>query len=151
MLIFGIRFMNSFLRRRIGIRLLLHHHQRVLNGHQTGAIENLNVQAQLSDYIQSVRAAAERQYKWAPRIVIDGHKDATFPFVEPHLKYIATELLKNAVRATVRQHDQSHSAPPIRVTLCKNRTELLFRVSDQGMQLITAATLWIVAHCTLDP
>lgn len=55
----------------------------------------------------------ELRYGIRPELVIDGEPDATFAFVPTHLEYIATELLKNAFRASV----ENKSSEPIVVTI----------------------------------
>ena len=57
------------------------------------------------------------QFGEAPRVVVHGRLDLTFPYIPTHLHYILLELLKNALRATVehyyykeqQQQDVSHS------------------------------------------
>jgi pyruvate dehydrogenase kinase 2/3/4 len=44
-----------------------------------------------------------RKYGDAPVVEINGRLDLTFPYIPTHLHYILLELLKNAMRATVRE------------------------------------------------
>lgn len=60
-----------------------------------------------------VAEICELRYGIRPELVIDGEPDATFAFVPTHLEYIATELLKNAFRASV----ENKSTEPIVVTI----------------------------------
>lgn len=68
-----------------------------------------------------------------PDIVIEGHLDATFPYILSHLQYIIGELLRNSVQAIVEtRSDQSGSPPPIEVLICEAPQHVIIRVSDQG-------------------
>jgi pyruvate dehydrogenase kinase 2/3/4 len=71
----------------------------------------------------------------APRVILDGHKDLTFPYFPTHIHYIMTEVIKNAARATVEFHGANKSEnelPPIRVTVASGREDVTLRVSGQG-------------------
>jgi signal transduction histidine kinase len=52
-----------------------------------------------------------------------------------HLHFMLIELLKNSCRAVLDRFGvlQAHSAPPIVLTVAANQSELVIRVSDQGM------------------
>jgi hypothetical protein len=76
-----------------------------------------------------------------PHIKIEGHQEATFPYILSHLEYIIGELLRNSVQSVVekRQRDISKdlakSTDPlsdIEVTLCESPQHVIIRVSDQG-------------------
>ncbi len=71
-----------------------------------------------------------------PEIKIDGHLDATFPYILSHLEYIVGELLRNSVQAVIekdqRGSDRSKPLPPIEVTICEAQQHVIVRVSDQG-------------------
>ena len=44
------------------------------------------------------RSICEGKYGKAPEMVLNGHLNATFPYIQPPLEYILTELLKNSFR-----------------------------------------------------
>ena len=44
------------------------------------------------------RSLCESKYGRAPELVVNGHLNATFPYIQPPLEYILTELLKNSFR-----------------------------------------------------
>lgn len=76
-----------------------------------------------------------------PNIRIEGHQEATFPYILSHLEYIIGELLRNSVQSVVekRQRDiskglakQADPLPDIEVTLCESPQHVIIRVSDQG-------------------
>ena len=57
-------------------------------------------------------------------------------YIPVHLEYILTEILKNAVRASVEHHQSTRSTsslPPVQVTIAPSSTFLsLIRIRDQG-------------------
>jgi pyruvate dehydrogenase kinase 2/3/4 len=75
-----------------------------------------------------------------PKINIDGHLDASFPYILSHIEYIIGELLRNSVQAVVEKHEQrrdkdthpDRAPPPIEVTICESPQHVIIRVSDQG-------------------
>jgi pyruvate dehydrogenase kinase 2/3/4 len=76
-----------------------------------------------------------------PLIKIEGHQEATFPYILSHLEYIIGELLRNSVQGVVekRQRDiakgtakKDDPLPDIEVTICESPQHVIIRVSDQG-------------------
>ncbi|KAJ5906656.1 uncharacterized protein N7473_003572 [Penicillium subrubescens] len=68
-----------------------------------------------------------------PEINVQGHLDATFPYILSHLEYIVGELLRNSVQAVVEKyHDSSQPPPPIEVLICETPQHVIMRISDQG-------------------
>ncbi|EPS34505.1 hypothetical protein PDE_09469 [Penicillium oxalicum 114-2] len=68
-----------------------------------------------------------------PEIKVQGHLDATFPYILSHLEYIVGELLRNSVQAVVeRYRDLGHPPPPIEVLICETPQHVIMRISDQG-------------------
>ena len=68
-----------------------------------------------------------------PEILLQGHLDATFPYILSHLEYIIGELLRNSIQAVVeRFKDRPEVSPPIEVLVCESPQNVIFRVSDQG-------------------
>ena len=68
-----------------------------------------------------------------PQIKIQGHTDATFPYVLSHLEYIIGELLRNSIQAVMEKHpDPSKPPPPIEVLICEAAQQVIIRFSDQG-------------------
>lgn len=54
-----------------------------------------------------------------PDIQVDGQLDTMFPYIDVHLEYIMTELLKNSLRAVVEYGEKIRRVenPPILVTI----------------------------------
>lgn len=69
-----------------------------------------------------------------PEIRIDGHLEASFPYILSHLEYIVGELLRNSVQAVAEKHRGSgdEPPPPIEVTICESQQHVIIRISDQG-------------------
>ncbi|KAH8908428.1 alpha-ketoacid dehydrogenase kinase [Coniochaeta sp. PMI_546] len=73
-----------------------------------------------------------------PKIKVDGHLDATFPFILSHLEYIIGELLRNSVQSAVERYQRTpaekrpQTLPDIEVTICEAPQNVTIRVSDQG-------------------
>lgn len=80
-----------------------------------------------------------------PEIRVDGHLDASFPYILSHLEYIVGELLRNSVQAVAERYqrrrrdkdkgdgaDGSQPPPPIEVTICESHQHVIIRVSDRG-------------------
>lgn len=65
--------------------------------------------------------------------MLQGHLDATFPYILSHLQYIIGELLRNSLQAVIeRQPAQLGSLPPIQVLICEAPQHVIIRISDQG-------------------
>ncbi|KAN0063085.1 [Pyruvate dehydrogenase (acetyl-transferring)] kinase 2, mitochondrial [Thecaphora frezii] len=85
--------------------------------------------------LTDVFASAERiPEDRVPEIRIDGDLDARFAYIPEHLEYIVFELLKNAIRATIRHHAGREDAGVVRVTIVEGPPEedLIIRISDSG-------------------
>ncbi|KAJ5908552.1 hypothetical protein N7495_001234 [Penicillium taxi] len=68
-----------------------------------------------------------------PEIHVQGHLDATFPYIMSHLEYIVGELLRNSMQAVAEKHqDYSQPPPPINVLICETNQHVIIRISDQG-------------------
>ncbi|KAF1813872.1 pyruvate dehydrogenase kinase [Eremomyces bilateralis CBS 781.70] len=68
-----------------------------------------------------------------PEVKIEGHTDATFPYILSHLQYIVGELLRNSFQAVTEQRKHKESPPPpIEVLICDTAQHVIIRISDQG-------------------
>lgn len=68
-----------------------------------------------------------------PAISVQGHLEATFPYILSHLEYIVGELLRNSVQAVIEKyHQSSQPPPPIEVLICETPQHVIMRISDQG-------------------
>jgi pyruvate dehydrogenase kinase 2/3/4 len=68
-----------------------------------------------------------------PNVVIQGHLDATFPYIQSHMEYIIGELLRNSIQATIEHGEPKHDVPPpIEVLICETNQHVIMRFSDRG-------------------
>jgi pyruvate dehydrogenase kinase 2/3/4 len=71
-----------------------------------------------------------------PKVEIEGHIDATFPYIKSHLDYIIGELLRNSIEATVVAYTKNRKMfkgpPPIVVSISNTPQNVFIRISDQG-------------------
>jgi hypothetical protein len=68
-----------------------------------------------------------------PEILVQGHLEATFPYILSHLEYIIGELLRNSIQAVIEKYkESSEKPPPIEVLICEAPQHVIMRVSDQG-------------------
>lgn len=68
-----------------------------------------------------------------PEIRLQGHLDATFPYILSHLEYIIEELLRNSIQAVTEHfsHRPDHM-PAVNVLVCEAPQHVIFRISDSG-------------------
>lgn len=84
------------------------------------------------------RAISLAREAYGPRVVLpdvrlNGHLDATFPYILSHLQYMIGELLRNSIQAIVERNSSSAgSTLPIEVLVCEAPQHVIIRVSDQG-------------------
>lgn len=86
--------------------------------------------------IQDLARSANPPDTKIPEIRVNGHLDASFPYILSHLEYIIGELLRNSVQAVIENHrrsrDPTSEPPPVDVTLCEAQQHVIIRISDQG-------------------
>ncbi|XP_076434574.1 branched-chain alpha-ketoacid dehydrogenase kinase-like [Babylonia areolata] len=128
-------FLDRTLTSRLGIRMLAEHHLS-LHDEKANHVGVVNVAFSPRKLIekrgQFVRSICEGKFGKAPDIVVNGHLNTTFPYIPPPLEYILTELLKNALRATVETHADVGPMPEVVVTLASNDNDFVIRISDRG-------------------
>ncbi|KAJ3307555.1 hypothetical protein HDU76_004567 [Blyttiomyces sp. JEL0837] len=120
------RFMNEMLRSRIGRRVLAEQHialSAAFDGRvaqEDGWIGIVNTQCEAEEVVARCAELAGRWFRESyavprtegvtmphvepPRVIIDGHKHATFTYIPDHIEYILFELLKNSMRFTFETH-----------------------------------------------
>ncbi|RYO93574.1 hypothetical protein DL762_001012 [Monosporascus cannonballus] len=149
------RFMNTLLRSRISRRVIAEQHLALTetfhaDWFQPGAplsesefIGEIFLKCVAKDVIERCGHAVRNLARSAngpdvqiPEIRVDGHLEATFPYILSHLEYIVGELLRNSVQAVVdhhRQHNKSDTPPPpVEVTICEAQKHVIIRISDRG-------------------
>ncbi|KAK0752157.1 branched-chain alpha-ketoacid dehydrogenase kinase [Schizothecium vesticola] len=146
------KFMNTILRSRISRRVIAEQHLALTDTFHApwfspGAklsesefIGEVFLKCVARDVIARCGAATREILQRAygpstplPEIRIDGHLDASFPYILSHLEYIVGELLRNSVQAVAEKHRGSTKPPPpIEVTICESQQHVIIRISDQG-------------------
>ncbi|MCJ1297165.1 hypothetical protein MMC34_008734 [Xylographa carneopallida] len=123
----------------MGIRLLISQHLS-LHHPSPGHIGTIALHARplsiIRAAVEDASHACARELRFTPPVHISGDESATFPFLPSHLHHIVFELVKNSMRAVVeRQHaigGSDDSAPPIRIVLSSDDSEIAVRLSDEG-------------------
>ncbi|KAI9306104.1 hypothetical protein BJ944DRAFT_282074 [Cunninghamella echinulata] len=68
------------------------------------------------------------------QLYIQGNDDITFAYIPEQLEHILYEILNNSMKCTIQHHQRQqkgmNNLPPIQVTICSNKTDIFFRVSD---------------------
>ncbi|KAM7208756.1 pyruvate dehydrogenase kinase [Naviculisporaceae sp. PSN 640] len=150
------KFMNTILRSRISRRVIAEQHLALTDTFHApwfspGAklsesefIGEVFLKCVAKEVVErcghAIREIAQRAYGPSvpiPEIKIDGHLEASFPYILSHLEYIIGELLRNSVQAVVENHQKGKKAsekppPPIEVTICESSQHVIIRISDQG-------------------
>ena len=95
-----------------------------------------NAREVVEDCGQRARGLAAKAYGVQcplPEIVMDGHLDATFPYILSQLQYIIGEIIRNSIQAVVEKHSNfPGNPPPIKVLICEAPQHVIIRISDQG-------------------
>lgn len=145
--------MNSFLDRffffRIGRRIMIDHLLAMQNP-LPGWAGCIHLECKpieiIKQRVDDVRESCRMTYGLAPRYTIGGNVSFTFAFIPDHLAIIVTEILKNAMRATVEFYtlgnsvlDQSNGLitddselPEVRIEVYKGKREIVIKISDKG-------------------
>lgn len=97
------QFLDRTLTSRLGIRMLAEHHLALHdNNERPDYVGIINVRMkpkEVIDYwVDYVCKLSERHYGRFPPVKINGHTNASFPYIRTPLDYILPELLKNAFR-----------------------------------------------------
>nr|KAF6439836.1 branched chain keto acid dehydrogenase kinase [Rousettus aegyptiacus] len=129
-------FLDKTLTSRLGIRMLATHHLALHEDKSdfVGIIcARLSPKKIIEKWVDFARRLCEHKYGNAPRVRINGHVAARFPFIPMPLDYILPELLKNAMRATMESHlDTPYNVPDVVITIANNDIDLVIRISDRG-------------------
>ncbi|XP_060942385.1 3-methyl-2-oxobutanoate dehydrogenase [lipoamide] kinase, mitochondrial [Limanda limanda] len=129
-------FLDTTLCSRLGIRMLATHHLALHeeNPDFVGMIcRRLSPKKIIEKWVDFARRLCEHQYGNSPRVRINGHVAARFPFIPLPLDYILPELLKNAMRSTMESHlDTPYNVPDVIITIANNDLDFVIRISDRG-------------------
>ncbi|KAF2276540.1 alpha-ketoacid dehydrogenase kinase [Westerdykella ornata] len=147
------RFMNTMLRSRISRRVIAEQHLALTDtfnspwhfphaqsAHDTEAVGEIFLRCNAREIVERCGKTTQDLVRKAygpqaaiPEIRINGHLDATFPYILSHLEYIIGELLRNSIQALIEQRQwKDTTPPPIEVLICETSQHVIIRISDQG-------------------
>jgi pyruvate dehydrogenase kinase 2/3/4 len=151
--------LDRFYMSRIGIRVLAGQYLALrgepLNNY-IGLICSNTSPLEIVQYAASdATHMCEREYGYAPTVVIQGRLDLTFPYIPTHLHYILLELLKNAMRATMDKHGHEDDVPDVMVIIADGteNEDVVIKVSDEGggIRRSQIQKIWSYLFTTVDP
>ncbi|KAF2455520.1 branched-chain alpha-ketoacid dehydrogenase [Lineolata rhizophorae] len=151
------KFMTTLLRSRISRRVIAEQHLALtetfhspwyfpdatkLDNEHVDFVGEVFLRCSASEVVQrcaaTIRDIVREAYGPAapvPEIRLEGHLDATFPYILSHLEYIVGELLRNSIQAVIerrRPRGVASPPPPIEVLICETNQHVIIRISDQG-------------------
>jgi len=154
-------FLDRFYMSRIGIRVLAGQYLALREKpppNYVGMICTHTSPYELVDIAaRDATMMCERKYGAAPQVEIRGYLNMTFPYFPAHLHYVLLELLKNAMRATMENHEGFHTGgiPPIKVVIADGteNEDVVIKVSDEGGGISRSQmdNIWSYLYTTADP
>ncbi|XP_062859147.1 pyruvate dehydrogenase (acetyl-transferring) kinase isozyme 2, mitochondrial [Trichomycterus rosablanca] len=139
-------FLDRFYMSRISIRMLINQHTLIFDGttnpvhpNTIGCIDpHCKVADVVKDAFESAKMLCDQYYLSSPDLVLQelniniSNEPISIVYVPSHLYHILFELFKNAMRATIENHNESASLPPIEVMLAIGGEDLTIKMSDRG-------------------
>lgn len=130
-------FLDRFYTSRIGLAFLIGHHCALHypNYNSIGQICNdVDVESVSQNAIYDAYDACERAYNIAPSVKIFKNKEMKVAYVTSHLYQILFEILKNAMKATVKHNELGYDTelPIIEVIFADGDSDWAIKISDQG-------------------
>ncbi|XP_014670728.1 PREDICTED: 3-methyl-2-oxobutanoate dehydrogenase [lipoamide] kinase, mitochondrial-like [Priapulus caudatus] len=127
-------FLDRTLTSRLGIRIIAEHHL-LLHENKPGNVGIITVNMNLKKVIESwadfASNVCQHRYGKVPEVKLNGHLNASFPYIQQPLDYILPELLKNSMRSSIEKNDMNN-VHPITVTIASNEVDFIMRFSDRG-------------------
>jgi pyruvate dehydrogenase kinase 2/3/4 len=169
------KFLDRFYTSRIGIRVLAGQYLALHSNHASSGSSLSDDTPNKHDdkYIGMIclktspsaivrRAASDattmclRKYGIAPRVVVQGRLDLTFPYIPTYLHYILLELLKNALRATTEHHASlAGPLPSVTVVIADgdDNEDVVIKIMDEGGGIPRSRIekVWSYLYTTADP
>uniref|UniRef100_A0A8C1IR31 Protein-serine/threonine kinase n=2 Tax=Cyprinus carpio TaxID=7962 RepID=A0A8C1IR31_CYPCA len=131
-------FLDRFYMNRISIRMLINQHTLIFDGSTNpghpssiGCIDSCcDVTNVIRDAYECAKMLCEQYYLGSPELELReiNAKNKSQPiqisYVPSHLYHMVFELFKNAMRATIENHETSSTLPPIKVTVALGGEDL---------------------------
>ncbi|XP_034751207.1 pyruvate dehydrogenase (acetyl-transferring) kinase isozyme 2, mitochondrial-like isoform X2 [Etheostoma cragini] len=139
-------FLDRFYTSRISIRMLINQHTLIFDGNTNpahpntiGCIDSMcDVPEVVRDAYESAKLLCEQYYLGAPELELrqmnasNNREPIHISYIPSHLYHILFELFKNAMRATIENHEASRTLPPIKVMVALGGEDLSIKMSDRG-------------------
>ncbi|XP_062264776.1 pyruvate dehydrogenase (acetyl-transferring) kinase isozyme 2, mitochondrial-like [Platichthys flesus] len=139
-------FLDRFYTSRISIRMLINQHTLVFNGNTNpahpstiGCIDSIcDVTEVVRDAYESAKLLCEQYYLGSPELELRQmnanslREPIQISYIPSHLYHMVFELFKNAMRATIENHEASRTLPPIKVMVALGGEDLSIKMSDRG-------------------
>lgn len=139
-------FLDRFYMSRISIRMLINQHTLVFDGatnplhpNTIGSIDpHCEVTKVVKDAYQSAKMLCDQYYLCSPDLMLqelnikNRNQPISIVYVPSHLYHMLFELFKNAMRATIENHETSNNLPPVQVMVAIGGEDLSIKVSDRG-------------------
>nr|XP_020464017.1 pyruvate dehydrogenase (acetyl-transferring) kinase isozyme 2, mitochondrial-like [Monopterus albus] len=139
-------FLDRFYTSRISIRMLINQHTLVFSGstnpshpNTIGCIDSVcDVTEVVRDAYESAKMLCEQYYLGAPELELrqinanNIRESIQISYVPSHLYHMLFELFKNAMRATIENHEASRTLTPIKVMVALGGEDLSVKMSDKG-------------------
>uniref|UniRef100_A0A8D0DHW9 Protein-serine/threonine kinase n=1 Tax=Sander lucioperca TaxID=283035 RepID=A0A8D0DHW9_SANLU len=123
-------FLDRFYTSRISIRMLINQH--------TCEVGVVFAFCLCLDAYESAKLLCEQYYLGAPELELrqmnasNNREPIHISYIPSHLYHILFELFKNAMRATIENHEASRTLPPIKVMVALGGEDLSIKMSDRG-------------------
>uniref|UniRef100_A0A672K6K0 Protein-serine/threonine kinase n=1 Tax=Sinocyclocheilus grahami TaxID=75366 RepID=A0A672K6K0_SINGR len=138
-------FLDRFYLSRISIRMLINQHTLVFDGatnpvhpNTIGSIDPYcQVAEVVKDAYESAKMLCDQYYLSSPDLVLqelntnNRNQPINMVYVPSHLYHMLFELFKNAMRATIENHEGCN-LPPIQVMVAVGGEDLTIKMSDRG-------------------
>ncbi|KAB5555563.1 hypothetical protein PHYPO_G00035620 [Pangasianodon hypophthalmus] len=139
-------FLDRFYTSRISIRMLINQHTLIFDGatnpvhpNTIGSIDpHCEVADVVKDAYESAKMLCDQYYLSSPDLVLRQHNinnmnlPISIVYVPSHLYHMLFELFKNAMRATIENHNEGTNLPPIEVMVAIGGEDLSIKMSDRG-------------------
>uniref|UniRef100_A0A672YVQ3 Protein-serine/threonine kinase n=1 Tax=Sphaeramia orbicularis TaxID=375764 RepID=A0A672YVQ3_9TELE len=136
-------FLDRFYTSRISIRMLINQHNLLIfmSGLSSSSWAKSTLVfpfLSLPDAYESAKLLCEQYYLGAPELelrqinVNNIREPIQISYIPSHLYHMLFELFKNAMRATIENHEASRTLPPITVLVALGGEDLSIKMNDRG-------------------
>ena len=128
------KILYNFYMSRLSIRFLIKQHL-IINKNKNNLFGLINEKCNPYNLTQNIIMNIDQMsyiiYKKYPKIIInnDSYK-GNFIYIDSHIEYIVTEILKNSVRSTM---EFGYNSPKITIDIKLVKDELIIKISDNGL------------------